>query len=496
MEKKIIDDDIVQVHRYENEASTKDLIATLMWGDEVRVTGQDAKNYILDWAQQVWEKQADGISRPYWEFFQAAIPIKTKLCNSSAILKVRIVDVGQGDAAIIETPAKKMIIVDGGQNEALRQYMQRAYSHVLREGSIGCEAVVITHGDEDHIVGLHELLSKKRFDQQNHLLNEPMVKAERIYHNGLVKRANKGSDDPALFGIAKTKDGKTYIQEIVKDPRDLPDAVLPKIMQDWKKVLTFQQKCNPNLDCKNLLAGDDQAFQFTENEGISIEVLGPLAEAIDGEKLLPWLHKSPTGKSLSGSHTINGNSVILKLEYDKVRILFGADLNRESELHLMDAYPKAGGKLQAEVLKAPHHGSDDYIEEFFDFVQPVVSVISSGDEDPFYEHIHPRACLVGTLGKYSRPNVTRPLIFVTEMSAFFEKIGIAFVTKAKKVKGVQVPDTKTEYLESQTYKKTCHGIVHIRTDGKRVLVAAHSAKPGLKEKYVFTVDKDHNIDLK
>jgi len=79
MEKKIIDDDIVQVHRYENEASTKDLIATLMWGDEVRVTGQDAKNYILDWAQQVWEKQADGISRPYWEFFQAAIPIKTKL---------------------------------------------------------------------------------------------------------------------------------------------------------------------------------------------------------------------------------------------------------------------------------------------------------------------------------------------------------------------------------------------------------------------------------
>jgi hypothetical protein len=82
------------------------------------------------------------------------------------------------------------------------------------------------------------------------------------------------------------------------------------------------------------------------------------------------------------------------------------------------------------------------------------------------------------------------------MSAFFEKVGVAFITKAKKEKGVQVPDAATEYLEPQTYKKTCHGIVHLRTDGKRVLVAAHSAKPGQKEKYVFTVDTNHHVDLK
>jgi len=496
MGKKIIDDDIVQVHRYENGKSTADLIATLMWGDEIRVTGQDAKNYILDWAQQKWEKQADGKTRPHWEFFQAAIPIKTKLCDTSAILKVRIVDVGVGDSAIIETPAKKMVIVDGGQTEALRQYMQKAWAYILRENSVPCEAMVITHGDLDHIVGFHELLSQRRFDEQNHLTSEPMLKVERIYHNGLVKRTGLDDDDPALFGEYTTKDGKQYIREIVEDPRSLPDNVLPKTMQDWKADINFQAGKNPNLVCRNLLAGDAQAFQFTQNEGIAIEVLGPLTENIDGQELLPWLHKSPNSNSLSGSHTINGNSVILKLTYGQVRFFFGADLNRESELRLMNTYPKANGKLQAEVLKAPHHGSDDYVDEFFDFVQPVVSVISSGDDDPFYEHIHPRACMVGTLGRYSRAGVTRPLIFVTEMSAFFEKVGVAFITKAKKEKGVQVPDAATEYLEPQTYKKTCHGIVHLRTDGKRVLVAAHSAKPGQKEKYVFTVDTNHHVDLK
>lgn len=311
METSIIDNDIVQVHRYENGQKINKLVATLMWGDEVRVSGKDDKNYILDWAQQVWEKQADGISRPHWEFYKTAIPIKTKFRDAVDILKVRVVDVGQGDAAIIETPEKKMIIIDGGQNEALLQYMRKAWSYILREKSIQCNAMIITHGDEDHIVGLNELLSQKRFDPKNHPLNEPMVKVEHIYHNGLVKRVDRKDNDPALFGAAKEQNGKTYIGEIVKDPRNLPDDVLPKIMQEWKGVIAFQQTCNPNLKCQNLFAGDDQAFRFTENEGISIEVLGPLPEIVDGKKMLPWLHTSPTTKTLSGSHTINGNSVML-----------------------------------------------------------------------------------------------------------------------------------------------------------------------------------------
>lgn len=495
MDKKFIDDDIVRVYSYKNGKKTKTLLATLMWGDEVRVTGNDADYYFLDWAQQVWETQADGISRPHWEFSTAVIPIKTKLKDTNEIMKVRIVDVGQGDSAIIETPQKKMIIIDSGQTEALLQYMRKAWSYVLREKSINCDAVVITHGDEDHIVGFHELLSKKRYSEDCHLLDDPMVRAERIYHNGLVKRKGFADKDPNLFGASKVINEKTYINEIVEDPRDLDDAVLPTNMLNWKSDVKFQYKYNHDLICKNLLAGDDQAFGFMDN-GITVNVLGPIPDTVDGKELLPWMHTSPTSKSLSGSHTINGNSIVLKINYKNVRLIFGADLNRESELRLMNAYPKAGGKLEAEVMKAPHHGSDDYVEEFFDHIQPVVSVISSGDEDPFYEHIHPRACMVGTLGKYSREDVTRPLIFVTEMSAFFEKIGFAFVTKAKRVQGVYKPDTKTESFETQAYKKTCFGIVHIRTNGKRVFVAAHSAKPSTKEKYVFTVDADHNIKLK
>ena len=66
----------------------------------------------------------------------------------------------------------------------------------------------------------------------------------------------------------------------------------------------------------------------------------------------------------------------------------------------------------------PHHGSADFSGAFLQAVSPVVSVVSSGDENARKEFIHPRATLVGALGKYSR--LEEPLVFVTELVAFFQ----------------------------------------------------------------------------
>ena len=69
----------------------------------------------------------------------------------------------------------------------------------------------------------------------------------------------------------------------------------------------------------------------------------------------------------------------------------------------------------------PHHGSADFSGAFFQMVSPVVSVVSSGDESARKEYIHPRATLMGALGRYSR--VAEPLVFVTELVAFFNVEG-------------------------------------------------------------------------
>ena len=43
------------------------------------------------------------------------------------------------------------------------------------------------------------------------------------------------------------------------------------------------------------------------------------------------------------------------------------------------------------------------------------------------------------------------------------------------------------------FERTNFGIVHIRTDGERVLVFTHSGKEGLNEAYRFTVSATHEV---
>ena len=81
------------------------------------------------------------------------------------------------------------------------------------------------------------------------------------------------------------------------------------------------------------------------------------------------------------------------------------------------AHNRGDLNLQAEVFKVPHHGSADFSGAFLQAVSPVVSVVSSGDDTARKEFIHPRATLVGALG-YSR--LEEPLVFVTELVAFFQ----------------------------------------------------------------------------
>jgi hypothetical protein len=39
------------------------------------------------------------------------------------------------------------------------------------------------------------------------------------------------------------------------------------------------------------------------------------------------------------------------------------------------------------------------------------------------------------------------------------------------------------------------GIIHVRTDGERVLVFTHSGRKGMLEAYRFTVDASHHVQF-
>jgi hypothetical protein len=169
------------------------------------------------------------------------------------------------------------------------------------------------------------------------------------------------------------------------------------------------------------------------------------------------------------------------------------------------------GELEAEILKAPHHGSAEFDFRALEAMKPVVSIISSGDESTDKEHIHPRATLVSALGKVSRGETG--IVLCTELAAFFAKRdqsherpliakfyeGDEAITREDLRKFYSsIPRSADDEKALPSYfgfERTNFGIIHIRTDGERVLVFTHSGKSGMRESYRFTVDANHQIEF-
>jgi beta-lactamase superfamily II metal-dependent hydrolase len=475
-----VDSDLAAVFEMVPDAKTgkqkKKRLTTLFWGDSVRVKGRRDGFHLLDFTTREYDQTT---GHYVWRKHEALMSAKVKLRDTS-VLKVRFVDVGQGDGAIIESPDGQIVVLDGGEVDNFYNYFTAAWAHELRTGPVELAAIVVSHGDADHYSGLTRLVLGRGPK------GGPPVTTKRVYHNGLAKRPESAKQQ--MLGRTAKVDGTTYVVGLENDLLAVPDKALNKPFREWKAALQALKKGTTGFKVRRLEYGDADAFDFLAAEDIKVDVLGPITEEVRGKPALPML-RSPEGGSLSISHTINGHSVVLRLTYGNVRMLFGADLNEESEQRMLSRARADGISLTSEVLKVPHHGSADFSPAVLDAIRPVVSVVSSGDESGAKEYIHPRAGLVGALGKYSRGTVERPLVYVTEMVAFFQRLGRASVHGFSKT-GEELP---TGRRVPNAYSKSSFGIVHIRTDGERVLVATPSGKFDKKEAYVFRVGANGEI---
>jgi hypothetical protein len=217
----------------------------------------------------------------------------------------------------------------------------------------------------------------------------------------------------------------------------------------------------------------------------------------------------PDDGAPSVSHTINGHSVALRLTYGNVRFNFTGDLNEESMRSMFGKLREED--LEAEIVKAPHHGSAEFSLPALKAMRPVVSIISSGDEGPQKEYIHPRATLMAALGKASRDDMA--IVLCTELAAFFAKRDFCHQRAAiAKFYATDSPITRAELRQFYSvtprtatdeatlpsffgFERTNFGIIHIRTDGERVLVFTHSGKKGMREAYRFRVDANHVVQF-
>ena len=333
--------------------------------------------------------------------------------------KTFFVDVGQGDGAIIESPNGR-ILIDGGPSKNFHSFMRYLYGPTIdREATVHFDAVVVSHPDADHFNGLTKVLKDNKFTFGT------------IYHNGILRyygNTPEGSEFD-LGNITIDEQGQSYLTDTVSTLSQVEDRInTGSLMSQFKNfwMAALQAKKEGRLrSAYRLTSRDDYVPGFEPQPGqtrLVAKVLGPVPTKPSGAiryVTFPNPHDQPN-KTPSSSHTRNGHSVVLRLEFGAHSFLFGGDLNIPAQQHLLNHYG-SNHPFEVDVAKVCHHGSSDFDINYIKKVNPHVNVFSSGDNKSFD---HPMADALGAVGKHARGDY--PLLFSTEIARANSSSGIHY----------------------------------------------------------------------
>ena len=511
----------------------------LLWGDWTKVTDYD---YAED-------EDADIRNEAEREFVETApvgmISVRVRGVSGymhpgdlqiDQLLEIVFVDVGQGDGALLVTPNDKKYVIDAGVGDNMYRYLAWRFAG-FEKAHTDFDGLIISHPDKDHYFGF------------NKVVDDPAVRAANIWHSGIVEQfgvtasgAQSGSKDKR-FGSKENSGGQGFLTGLVET-----DAALRDLLANtdrWVKKSTGNAKLFPELLNSALVAETDDGERRFPNiamlstahgalhdgrsylpgfapgnaTGCVVEVIGPVVEPDAlGKPRLRTFSDKPMEKTtaMDTGKTKNGHSVLLRLTYRDVTILFGGDLNSPAEMFLLQHYTglavfdaaevsdkdiiQAGAPIfGADIAKACHHGSADFTDNFLACVNPAATVISSGDEE---SHAHPRSDTLGAIGHHGRGH--RSLIFSTELarstreftnradSPWFQACELEAKAKveadpAKKAALLAAAKAGHE-LEKKT-NVTVYGSINLRSDGEKVVLAYMLEKPSRSRRWdVYTLE--------
>jgi beta-lactamase superfamily II metal-dependent hydrolase len=483
---------------YKEKSKDSEKMITLTYGDEVEVL----ESFSLKWKKIRSKSSYFGTLEG---FVKGDLPLR-----NDPIMKITMVDVQQGDGMVIETPQGQVIFVDGGDNKLFARHVAARFKHPQNsaQSPLEVEAIIITHGDADHFDGLNEIRRSETYT--GHRSSKKLfLYPKRVFHNGIVKRPSAFSNkEVEKLGKSVKIGDEWYLTGLYEEPRDAPPNEQNEPFREWAKSLNHWETRGP-IQVKRVAHGMDpaQVFDFLHQEGITVDIHGPFETMVTppgsvqpkaaleffGEPPRSSITQNeqdlPAGGSPSASHTINGHSIALRLNYKNFRMGLTGDLNRESMVQLGQRVPQE--QLEAEVLKAPHHGSNDFDLTTLLAMRPVVALVSSGDESEAKEYIHPRATMMAALGKAMRER--NGILFSTELAAFFktkdyahtrQELSAFFGNSDNRAETAFGPNEPRSFF---AFERTNFGLIHIRTDGERVLVFTHSGKDFVNEGYRFDI---------
>lgn len=450
---------------------------------------EDGEKFTLIWGDQCTVLGGGGAGRTKVRARARTGTVPTAALGDERLLEIYVIDVGQGDGILVRTPDDEWHMIDGGtfnEEQQLKKgapnFLRWKFREDLGRDTVRLRNMVMTHSDTDHFGGLADILGGK-FGRE---VDDTKIEVENFFHNGLGKYPGNGVPKPVEGTVAEFPRGSRGLARKGKFRTDLLDRKTSFRNPPARFGAEFERLAKLVAKVPKNVRRVDSSWDFIPGYGegendVVMRVLGPVLEDFGGGKGLRVLG--------SQGETVNGHSVVLRLDYDRARILLTGDLNDPSQKLLLSYEPEEA--FAVDVAKACHHGSEDVALAFVKAMRARSTVISSGDNEGF---AHPRPVLMGASGRYGREavdattrreEVVPPLVYSTELARSVKLSGAREVRvpgeSAADPRSVRPADTevlpdekKAEFKRlSRTPLSTnlIYGLVNVRTDGKSILCA-------------------------
>jgi ribonuclease BN (tRNA processing enzyme) len=308
------------------------------------------------------------------------------------MVKLHVVQAKYGDCLIFESGVGKnstKVLIDGGPYQTFEKYLKPTVQELPINEKL--DLVVLSHIDNDHIIGLLDLLEEIKAEREKG--TKELVKISKLWLNSFNDLVQI-NEDPNKF---LKKCFLTPNFRGMKEQKKIGSSVTSIIMKGFQQAtdLTSLAKSlkvpiNPEFD-KLILV--DNVPKIIKLKDITIRILGPTKKNLEKlrQEWKDWLARKKLIQNaefellqILDKSIPNLSSIMLLLESESKKILFTGDglgddlITVLSENGMLDKH----GKLHVDVLKVPHHGSDRNASmEFFNTIYADYYVISANGRD-------------------------------------------------------------------------------------------------------------------
>jgi hypothetical protein len=332
------------------------------------------------------------------------------------IFSLEVIRARKGDCLMLHygTPEDlRLMMIDGGPRGVYAPHLKPRIEQI-RTGlqtppnkPLDVEILMVSHVDDDHIQGILDLTSDLKTAIEQH--KPQLVQVFFFWHNSFEDVI--GKTPPELTTALTTEFGPASIggepPEMTLDLDDEDEETIVsslKVLASIKQGQQLRSDIINKLDAKlnfefdgNLILAQENTKPLDVGNGLNLTVVGPMLEELQNlqaehQKWLEDLKKE--GKTAEDvlvayvdKSVPNLSSVVVLAEAGGKRILLTGDARGDKILEGLELVGRVeeGGTLEVDILKVPHHGSSNNLD------------------DDFFEHIIARHYIFSGNGEHGNP---------------------------------------------------------------------------------------------